>query len=234
MIGGLGKEKMTITEFITANRCPQIYHMSEKGSWPQIQELGLLSTSALLDCCGCSGVERFEIESQLRRRKKPIKHPDLGVLYIRDQVPMMDWPDQDIYLDELLDNGVTRQEWLEFLNGKIFFWVTKNELVKMICAWQYRDEPQWVITISTKDLLEEYADKAYVSFQNTGSLYSRKKRGPKSFIPFNKCPVSSRIIELGIDYGVPNLSAFTISVDECLGKKVNEERIFREIEHIWP
>jgi len=225
---------MTITEFITMNRCPHIYHMSEKGSWPQIQEIGLLSTSALLDCCGCNGAERFEIESQLRKRKKTIKHPELGDIYVRDQIPMMDWPDQDIYLDKLLDNGVIRQEWFEFLNGKVFFWVTKNELVKMICAWQYSDEPQWVITINTKDLLEEYVDEAYVSFQNTGSLYSRRKRGPKSFIPFNECRASSGIIELAIDNGVPNLSDFTISVDECLGKKVGGERIFREIEHIWP
>jgi len=225
---------MEITEFITANRCPLIYHMSEQGSWPNIQELGLLSTSALLDCCGYTGNERSEIESQLRGRKIPIRHPTLGVIYIRDQVPMRDWPERDIYLDRLLDSDVTRQEWLAFLNRRVFFWVTKNELIKMICAWQYRGEPQWVITINTEDLLEQYSDKAYISYQNTGSLYSRRKRGPRSFIPFKECPVSSGIIELAIEYGVPNLSDFTISVDECLGEKVDEERVYREVKRIWP
>lgn len=208
--------------------------MSEKGSWPSIQKLGLLCTSALLDSCGYSGTKRFAIESQLRRNKVPIKHPTHGILYIRDQVPMLDWPDRDIYLDKLLDNGVTQQEWFEFLNGKVFFWVSKYELIKMMCAWQYRGKPQWIIKINTRDLLDQYADKAYVSDQNTGSLYSRRKRGPKSFIPFNECPVNSRIKELAIDYKVPNLSEFVISVDECLGGKVDEQRIYQEIKHVWP
>lgn len=224
---------MTITEFITRNRCPQIYHMSEKGSWPNIQKIGLLSTSALLDCCGYTGTKRFEVESQLRREKKPIEHPTLGKISIRDQIPMRDWPEQDIYLDKLLD-GVTRQEWFEFLNGRVFFWVTRDELIKMICAWQYRGEPQWVITINVKDLLEQYSDKAYVSYQNTGSLYSRRKRGPRSFIPFHECPVSSGVKELAIEYGVPNLSDFAISVDECTGEKVDDERVYRKMKHIWP
>lgn len=225
---------MEIAEFITANRCPKIYHMSEKGSWSNIQKLGLLSTSALLDCCGCSGDERFEIESKLRERKKIIQHPNLGDIIVRDQIPMLDWPERGIYLDKLLDDDTTRQEWLELLNTKVFFWVSKNELTKMICAWQYRGKPQWVITLNTRDLLEQFNGKAYVTYQNTGSLYNGKKRGPKSFIPFNKCPYSSGIIELAIEFGIPNLLDFTISVDEYVGQKVYEERELKKIKHIWP
>ena len=81
---------MNIDEFITANRCKYLYHISEKGSWPNIQKLGLLSTSALLDLCGATGAERFNIESQLRTRKVLIKHPTYGDIYIRDQYPMQD------------------------------------------------------------------------------------------------------------------------------------------------
>ena len=50
---------MNIEEFISANNCKVLYHMSEKGSWPIIQKLGLLSTSVLLDECGVTGPERF-------------------------------------------------------------------------------------------------------------------------------------------------------------------------------
>lgn len=225
---------MTIDEFISVNHCYRLYHMSEKGSWPHIQELGLLSTSALLDSCGYTGAKRFQIESQLRKSKRAIIHPTRGTLYIRDQVPMLDWPEEGIYLDKLLDNGVTRQEWLEFLNRKVFFWVTKDELIKMLCARQYKGKPQWIITIVTKSLLQEYSDKAYISDQNTGSLYSRRKRGPKSFVPLSNCPVKSGIKELAIDYHVPNLSNFAISVDEYMGEKVNGERVCRKGEHIWP
>jgi len=224
---------MTIDEFIRANRCEKLYHMSEKGSWIHIQHLGLLSTSSLLDSCGYTGKERFAIESQLRETKKPIRHPNLGILYIRDQVPMKDWPEQGICLDDLLE-GVGRQEWFEFLNRKVFFWVSKDELIKMICAWQYSGKPQWVITINTRPLLQQYSDKAYVSDQNTGSLYSRRKRGPKSFTPLNSCPVKAGIKELAIDDQVPNLPDFVVSVDECVGNKVNGERVYRVVQHIWP
>lgn len=112
--------------------------------------------------------------------------------------------------------------------------MTKDELIKMICARQYRGKPQWVITVNTKDLLEQYSAKAFISYQNTGSLYSKRKRGPKSFIPFQDCPVSSGVKELAIEYGVPNISDFVICVDECIGEKANDERAYRKINHIWP
>jgi len=225
---------MNVEEFISANRCDQLYHMSEKESWENIQELGLLSTSTLLDVCGYTGNERFKIESQIRRSKMYVKHPGLGIICIRDQIPMRDWPEQDLFLDEFIDDGVTSQEWLEFLNGKVFFWTSKYELTKMLCAWQYRNKPQWIIKISARDLLEQHKENAFVSNQNTGSLYSRKKRGPETFVPLLDSPIRSDIIELAVDYGVPNLPDFVISVDECVGIKNNDERIFQEMSHIWP
>jgi hypothetical protein len=146
---------------------------------------------------------------------------------------MKDQPKQGIFLDALLE-GVGRQGWFEFLNKKVFFWVSKDDLVKMICAWQYSGKPQWVITVNTRPLLQQYSDKASVSDQNTGSLYSMRKRGPKSFVPFNDCPIKANIKELIIDYQVSNFSDFVISVDECIGNKVSEERVFRVVRHIWP
>ena len=207
--------------------------MSEKGSWPNIQELGLLGTSALLDLCGYTGTARLRIESQLRKNKELIKHPKHGYFCIRDQIPMLDWPEKGIYLDELLEDDVTRQEWLEFLNGKVFFWVSRYELHKMLCAWQYRGNPQWIIEVDARALLKQYVDKAYLSDQNSGSLYSGRRRGPSTFVPFIDCPVKSKIIELAVDYGIPNIVDFAICVTECVGTKVYGERICREVQHIW-
>jgi len=224
---------MTVDEFISANQCKVLYHMSEKGSWPNIQKLGLWSTSALLDICGYTGDKRAEIETQLRRNKVKVKHPTHGILVIRDQAPMLDWPEQGIYLDALLEDNVTRQEWLRLLSGKVFFWTNRYELNKMLCAWQYRGTAQWVITVDTRALLEQYASKAYVSDQNTGSLYSGRKRGPSTFVPLVKSPVKSNIIELAIDYGIPNISDFAISVTECIGTKVNGERVCKDVKQIW-
>lgn len=223
--------KMTIDEFIRANQCNVLYHMSEKNQWPNIKELGLWSTSALLDICGVTGTKRSKIESQLRRTKVPIEHPNYGVLVIRDQFPMLDWPKQGIYLDELL--YVPREDWLKFLNSKVFFWVSRYELIKMLCAYKYSGKSQWIITVNTRTLLQQYVDKAYVSDQNSGSLYSGRKRGPSTFVPLAKSPIKSNIIELAIDYGIPNISDFVISVHEWIGKKVNDERVYREVKQIW-
>lgn len=227
---------MTIDEFITANRCRQIYHMSEKGSWPSIKKYGLLSTTALLDFFEYSGSKRSRIESQLRREWKPVRieHPDHGVAFIRDQFPMCDWPEKGIYLADLLEDGATEQIWVEFLNRKTFFWVRKYDLLKILCAPQYKDRAHWVLTVDTHALLERYADKSYLADQNSGSLYSGRKRGPNIFVPFKECPFKSNVIELAIDYGVPDVADFTISVTECIGSWEYNERKCKKVKHIWP
>ncbi len=116
---------MDVEEFISANSCKVLYHMSEEGSWPIIQKLGLLRTSALLDECGVTGSKRFSLESELRIRKEPIPHPLYGDIYLRDQDPMRDRPSDGIKLANLLTPETTVQQWLEFLNSKTFFWVLK-------------------------------------------------------------------------------------------------------------
>jgi len=224
---------MTIDEFISLNDCDVVYHMSEKGSWPLIQKLGLLSTSSLLDLCGYTGTNRARIESNLRHAKEKIRHPKYGDIYILDQIPMRDWPDEGIFLDKLLED-VTRQQWFEFLNKKVFFWVTRYELIKMLCAWQYRGQSQWIMIVDTRALLEQYQDNAYLSVQNTGSLYSRRKRGINTFVPFNACPRNSNIIELAIDHGVPNIVDLTISVEEGYCIKITDgERKYKKVDTIW-
>ena len=225
---------MDVEEFISANSCKVLYHMSEKGSWPLIQKIGLLSTSALLDECGVTGPERFRLESELRIKKEPISHPLYGVIYLRDQDPMRDRPSDGIKLANLLTPGTTVQQWLEFLNGKIFFWIPKYEFLKMLCARLYRYKPHWVITLDTHALLGAYSHVASVSDQNSGSLYSKKLRGPSTFVPLLMCPTKKNIMELAIDDRVPDIEKYTLSVDECIGSWQNDQRICKKVKHIWP
>lgn len=225
---------MNIDEFITANRCKYLYHISEKGSWPNIQKLGLLSTSALLDLCGVTGAERFNIESQLRTRKVLIKHPTYGDIYIRDQDPMQDRPSDGIKLTDLLEPGTTAQEWFEFLNGKVFFWVSEYEFKKMLCARLYKNKPHWVLKVDTRSLLTNYAGKASISSQNSGSLYSKKLRGPSTFIPFLKSAAENGVMELSIEHEVSNIEEHTLSVVECVGSFENNERVCKPVKQIWP
>jgi hypothetical protein len=225
---------VNIEEFISANACRVLYHISEKGSWPSIQKLGLFSTSALLDQCGVTGTKRFRLESELRISKETIKHPIYGDINLRDQDPMRDRPSDGIKLANLLTPGTTVQQWFEFLNGKTFFWVSKKEFLKMLCARLYRGKPHWVITLDTHSLLGAYSHVVSVSDQNSGSLYSKKLRGPSTFVPLLTCPTENKILELTIDDGVPDIEKFTLSVDECIGSWQNDERICKKVKHIWP
>lgn len=225
---------MNVDEFIVANRCNCLYHISEKGSWPNIQTLGLLSTSALLDLCGLTGTERFSIESKLRTNKVQIRHAVYGNIHIRDQDPMRDRPSDGIILKDLLESGTTAQEWFEFLNGKVFFWVSEYEFKKMLCARLYRDKPHWVLKINTRSLLSKYAEQARISDQNSGSLYSKKLRGPSTFVPFLESPTKNGIMELAIERGVPDIKEHTLSVVECVGLWENGERVCKPGKQIWP
>lgn len=225
---------MDVEEFIRANDCRHIYHMAEKGSWPCIQRFGLLSTSAILDLCSIAGNDRLELESQLRTDTARIPHPICGEICIRDQDPMKDRPVNGIFLDSLLENGTTAQGWLEFLNGKTFFWVSKREFKKMLCARLYRDKPHWVLVIDARAFLGEYANKASVSDQNSGSLYSKKTRGPSTFVPLLRCQAKSNIVELAVDYAVPNIEKYTTSVVECVGTWRNGDRVCTRVRQVWP
>src|SRR5438046_1179806 len=102
--------------------------MAESGSWPNIREHGLLSTSALLDLYEVEGQKRFEIESQWRPESVPICHPTYGNAIIRDQKPL-----RETTLAKNLD-GMTTREYYELLNKKTFFWVRKERLVSLLQA----------------------------------------------------------------------------------------------------
>ena len=225
---------MNVDDFVKVNRCSYLYHMSEKNSWSSIQRLGLLSTSALLDICGVTDSHRYPIESELRTDKTWIEHPEYGHICIRDQDPMRDRPSDGIVLADLLEPGTSVQEWFEFLNGKTFFWVSEYEFRKMLCARLYRNKPHWVLKVDTRALLNKYAEKASISDQNSGSLYSKKLRGLKTFVPLLQSPLKNNILELAIEHSVPDIEKYTISVVECIGSWQNGERVCRPVKQIWP
>lgn len=225
---------MNIDEFITANRCEHLYHISEKGSWPIMQQLGLLSTSSLLTECGISGEDRIKYESELRTKKMPIEHPIFGTIFLRDQDPMRSRPSNGIVLADLLYPGILEREWFEFLNGKTFFWVSESDFRNMLCARLYRNKLHWIIKIDTHSLLESYAEVTSITDQNSGSLYSRKLRGPTTFIPLLQSPPSRNIKELAVDNGIYDIQEHAITVDECTGVWENNETVCKFIRHIWP
>lgn len=218
---------MTIDEFVA--KYPELYHMAERNSWPSIQKHGLLSVTALLDLFKYDGAKRDAIESQWRPNKLTIGHPESGRVVIRDQKPMP--PDA---LGPCLVGGTTSTQWYRLLNGKTFFWVGTNRLHRMLTAKAYINEPQWVITVRTRALLERYIHNVTLTGFNTGFVFDERLRGLDTFKRLKDWPSRYQVAELAIEYGIPDVAEFVASVVEWKGAWEKGEKVCKRIKHIWP
>ena len=193
---------------------PVLYHMAEDGSWPSIQEHGLLSTSALLDLYGIHGVERQVIEAERRSTSVPLRHPTHGSAVIRDQLPL-----RERYLADLLDDGMTPGEWYRLLNGLVFFWVSEPRLDRLLGARAYRDRPHVVLEVDTRAVVERHGDEILLAAINTGStLFNAPRRGKGTFVSVEDYPhdewrrrrgLRNAIVELAVPYAVSDIVAMT-------------------------
>jgi len=193
---------------------PRLYHMAEYGSWPSIRKHGLLSTTALLDLYAINGEARARIESQLRKGMVPVKSTNGEAACIRDQRPM-----SDKKLSGCLRDGLTPGDWYRILNGKVFFWLTEARLETLVAA--YSDRPQLVLEVDTAALLGKYGPKVFLTPMNTGCTSPMAfPRGLDSFLPPHAYPFEENrrkkggrakaIVELTVDYAVPDIADFTV------------------------
>ena len=193
--------------------------MAEEGSWESIQRIGLLSTSALLDKFEIAGERRQEIESSRRPEIVEIEHPELGTALVRDNKPM-----QEKTLRRCLV-GMTSREWYETLNRRVFFWVDEKRLTKLLGARAYRDRPHLVLEADTAELLRRHYDKVLLSPINSGATFSMRPapRGPDTFKLVSDHPERRPVVELTVDYAVPDLASFTLSVSRWHGAEKLED-----------
>lgn len=214
---------ITREELVT--RYPKLYHMAEADTWDSVRKHGLLSTSALLDLYGVKGTLRYAIESEHRPESIPISHPVYGTAVIRDQKPMSD----SGLLRCLRD--VTPKEWYETLNRRVFFWLTRKRLLTLLNAKPYRNQKHCVLTIDTALMLERHTDEITLAPLNSGCTKPYPHpRGSDTFLPLREYPYESRrkkgdysaIVELTVDYKVPDIEDLTIKVDHMVGETVLE------------
>lgn len=203
---------------------PRLYHMASEGSWPSIEKYGLQCTRALL--------ERYEVESEqtnlLLKQHRPelikISNKKYQDAILRDQKPM-----SNNGLLKALGGSCTPSEWYEILNNKVFFWLTKERLAVMLGARPYRKSKHDIITIESKKLIEDYADKILLSRMNSGNTKPfAHERTPELFQKISDFPFEKRrktrslkdtVVELTVPEGVSNISDYvldvqTISIDE--------------------
>jgi hypothetical protein len=126
------------------------------------------------ECCqddgGGDALMRGHRESSITLR------PDeVHAITIRDQLPLK-------FVDECLQDGVTRQDFLDALNGRAFFWLSRQRLQRLLNARAYRSRPHLIMHIDTAALLDVYGSQAELARYKTGSAHvpNAPKRGPRA------------------------------------------------------
>jgi hypothetical protein len=190
--------------------------MAQIGSWPSMQEHGLLSTTALLDLFEVRGDERYRIESCHRPKSITIVHAAYGRAVIRDQKPM-----SDRSVGRALEDGLKPADWYRELNSRVFFWLTERRLNGLLNARAYRDQKHNVLIVDTKRLVERHQLRIMLSPLNSGcTLPFPHKRGPGTFRRLAEYPFASRmrlpdpIVELAVDYSIPDIRDLVTEVRE--------------------
>jgi hypothetical protein len=193
--------------------------MAAHGSWPSIQRHGLLSTSALLDLFGISGLARTRLESEHRPTCKLINHPVHGGAVVRDQIPM-----SDAGLERCLQDGLTPASWYRLLNSKVFFWLTLDRLERLLGARAYRDQAHTILTLDTAALLARHEARVLLSPINSGCTKPYPHpRGLATFQPLATYPFAAYdrsrgrkdpVVELAVEGGVAEVSDLVVSVEE--------------------
>lgn len=200
---------MDAVEF--AERYPTLFHMADEAAWPSIQRHGLVSTKAIVDLFSPSAQVRADILSGRRLVSTTLSNRDMGSITIRDQLPLK-------FLAECLDDGVEAQDFLDALNGRVFFWLSNIRLERLLNARAYRDRPHLILHIDTAALLAAHGSTVELAPYNTGSAHvpNVPKRGPDVFVPLEKYPFEEwrrkrgpkgeHVVELTVPYAVPDIT----------------------------
>lgn len=199
MVSGVSVERL-------AAQYPCLFHMAAEGSLAGILKHGLLSTSALLGLHRIEGDERYRIESCHRPTSYVLEDKGLGAAVIRDQKPM-----DDKGLVRALGGTMTPREWYRTLNSKVFFWVTKERLLTLLCARAYRDKYHDVLVLDTASLVGSNVRNVRLTGMNTGATKPMPfPRGPSTFLCLDQFPFEERlrtkrrsaVVEVAVEGGV--------------------------------
>jgi hypothetical protein len=201
--------------------------MADNSAWPSIESHGLLSTRALVDLYDPAPAVRTAILQRARRTSIPLDHPVLGRAVVRDQGPLK-------FLDQCLTPGTTPQEYLDALNGRVFFWLTHERLRRLLGAARYRARPQIVLHLDTTELLRRHGERVQLAPYNTGDLHvpTLPPRGSNVFIDVDDYPYSSwrakrgqrrdAIVELTVRHALPDATELTTRVERWSGGAATE------------
>ena len=195
---------------------PFLYHMAWDGSWPTISEDGLLSTSALLDLYEIAGSQRHAIESAYRSQTVVLRHPTRKPVLIRDQHPL-----SEKALARCLQDGMQPSEWYRILNARVYFWLTKDRLGRMLSSPAYAKIPHLVLTLRTEVIVDRYWEQVRLAAMNTGcTVPFAHPRGASTFYRPEDYPWQERknrggdrVVEFTVLGGITDVESALESVE---------------------
>lgn len=201
---------------------PELYHMADPRNFANILRRGLLSTTALLDLYGIDGELRERVESSHRPRTIPIENPEYGTAYVRDQRPM-----DDSGLMRSLPVQTTPREFYEFINGRVFCWLTHKRLSTMNSAAAYDESDQVVFTLDTAGVVATHHGAILLSPMNSGATrpipHARSIEMFKTIPDFDwnmDRPRRNRVVELTVARAMPDFMDYVIRVEVWRGGKL--------------
>lgn len=221
MTDATGQRALALGDHVLLNRLidryPYVYHMAQVGTWPSIQQHGLLSTSAALDLVGIQGTRRSVVESAHRPEMLSLLPGMPDDIVLRDQKPMP--PGR---LRHALPKHVTPEEWYRLINGKVFFWVSKERLGRLLRS--YGELEHDVLTIDTASLLSSQGSNVWLCHMNSGNTWPiPHRRDIDIFKRLPDYPVNTRgnptkeVVELVVDYAVPDIANHVLEVNRIKG-----------------
>lgn len=220
------KRGVQVAELVALH--PLLYHMAADGSWPSIARHGLRSTSALLDLFEVGQASREELEARRRPETVMLEHAIHGQAFVRDQKPMTDASVETA----LVGTGLAPSDWYRFLNGRVFFWLTEERLATMLDARPYRGQVHTVLVVDTRTLVIDHLAHITLSSMNSGA--TRPFPHPRNFDTFQalaEYPFAALrrrrlarnvIVELAVEYSVPNITDYVVEVRRMRGAHVLE------------
>jgi hypothetical protein len=125
---------------------------------------GLLPTSALLDLFEIVGEQRVAIVGRPREAEVLLEHATHGKAVISDNSPLTAKS-----LERCLDDGLRPADWLKMLNERVFFWVDRRPVARLLDARINRDRARDVLVVDTLSLARCLADEMDIAPINTGA-----------------------------------------------------------------
>lgn len=164
------------------DKYPVLFHMAAAGSWDSIRYHGLLSTSCLVDLYAPPPSVRRNILEGVRHRSYTLQAAGRPDATVRDQLPLK-------FLPSCLLPGVSVQDFLDELNTRVFFHVSRDRLERLLSARAYRKLEHDVISVDTSTFLGLHHAVDLAPY-NTGSVHvpNMPARGPQTFVRIEDYP----------------------------------------------